>query len=121
MIRAILRATLRALLRLRVEGDLAALAPGGRLIVATLDRLSELTLTPQPAEGATYARKVEKSEAILDWTQDAAFLERAVRAFNPFPVAQTTLDEHRERRALERVGASTGRATKKSKTPSSKA
>jgi len=43
---------------------------------------------PQPAEGATYARKLEKSEARLDWSQPADVLARKVRAFDPWPIAE---------------------------------
>lgn len=42
---------------------------------------------PQPAEGVCYARKLDKSEAAIDWRQSAWSLERRVRAFNPWPVA----------------------------------
>ena len=52
---------------------------------------------PQPAEGATYARKLEKSEARLDWSQPAAALARKVRAFNPWPVAEAQLAGERVR------------------------
>lgn len=70
---------------------LAAL--GGRLIVQALAALEggALAPVPQPAEGVTYARKIEKSEAAIDWRQPAAVIERRVRAFNPFPGAATTL------------------------------
>ncbi len=50
-----------------------------------------LQRTPQPAEGVTYAHKVEKHEAQIDWTQDAATLVRRVRAFDPFPGASSAL------------------------------
>jgi methionyl-tRNA formyltransferase len=62
---------------------------GARLIVAALDGLANGTLrpTPQPDEGVTYAPKIEKSEARIDWTHGAVELERRVRAFNPFPGA----------------------------------
>jgi methionyl-tRNA formyltransferase len=43
----------------------------------------------QPADGVTYARKITKAEALLDWTQPAVALERAVRALQPWPVAET--------------------------------
>jgi methionyl-tRNA formyltransferase len=43
--------------------------------------------TNQPAEGATYASKIDKAEARLDWSRTAAELERQVRAFNPVPGA----------------------------------
>jgi methionyl-tRNA formyltransferase len=45
---------------------------------------------PQPVHGATYARKIERPEAAIDWTRHAAALDRQVRAFNPRPVAETT-------------------------------
>lgn len=65
---------------------------GARLIVRALQRLAEggaagLPAVPQPAAGVTYAHKIEKAEAALDWTQDAALLARRVRAFDPFPGA----------------------------------
>lgn len=44
---------------------------------------------PQPFDGVTYARKIEKSEAVIDWSRPAQEIERAVRAFNPVPVANT--------------------------------
>jgi len=46
---------------------------------------------PQAAEGVTYAAKLDKAEARLDWTQRAVELERKVRAFDPWPVAEATL------------------------------
>jgi methionyl-tRNA formyltransferase len=42
---------------------------------------------PQPAQGATYAPKLDKSEARIDWTRPAASIERKIRAFDPWPVA----------------------------------
>ncbi|HSD54654.1 MAG TPA: methionyl-tRNA formyltransferase [Burkholderiales bacterium] len=45
---------------------------------------------PQPASGASYARKIARTEAALDWTRDAEALDRQVRAFNPRPVAETS-------------------------------
>ncbi len=45
--------------------------------------------TPQPAQGVTYAEKITKTEASIDWHQDAAAVSRRVRAFNPWPVAET--------------------------------
>jgi methionyl-tRNA formyltransferase len=52
---------------------------------------------PQPAEGVTYAHKLDKAEARLDWAADAASLERTVRAFNPWPIAEATLAGERVR------------------------
>jgi len=77
-----------------------ALAPlGGRLIVEALARLQrgELPEQPQPAEGMTYARKLSKEEARLDWSRPAVELARRVRAFNPAPVAWGELDGERIR------------------------
>jgi methionyl-tRNA formyltransferase len=77
-----------------------ALAPlGGRLIVEALARLQcgELPEQPQPAAGMTYAKKLSKEEARLDWSRPAAELARQVRAFNPAPVAWGELDGERIR------------------------
>ncbi len=67
---------------------------GGGLIVEALDRLEAGTarFEPQDDTAATYARKLAKSEALIDWTQPAEALERQVRAFDPWPVAETRLD-----------------------------
>jgi methionyl-tRNA formyltransferase len=67
---------------------------GGALIVEALDRLEAGTarFEPQDDAAATYARKLAKSEALVDWTQPAEALERQVRAFDPWPVAETRLD-----------------------------
>jgi len=67
-------------------------AQGARLIVDALCRLESLTSQPQPEEGVTYAAKIEKSEAALDFTWPAARLSRKIRAFDPFPGATATLD-----------------------------
>jgi methionyl-tRNA formyltransferase len=64
---------------------LAAL--GARLILEALDRLGALAPRPQPTEGVTYAAKVRREEARLDWRKPAALLERQVRAFDPWPGA----------------------------------
>jgi methionyl-tRNA formyltransferase len=52
---------------------------------------------PQPAEGVTYAHKLDKHEAKLDWSQPAAALANKVRAFNPWPVAEAELAGERMR------------------------
>ncbi len=67
---------------------------GGRLMVQALQLASQGALKPvkQPEAGISYAHKIEKAEAALDWQQDAASLTRQVRAFNPFPGAFTTLN-----------------------------
>jgi methionyl-tRNA formyltransferase len=62
---------------------------GGRLVVEALEAAAcgGLHPTPQPADGVTYAHKIEKAEAPLDWRLPAATLARRVRAFDPFPGA----------------------------------
>lgn len=66
---------------------------GGRLIVEALELAAcgGLKPTPQPAEGVTYAHKIDKAESTIDWNQPAEVIARRVRAFDPFPGAATTL------------------------------
>jgi methionyl-tRNA formyltransferase len=60
---------------------------GGALMVEVLERLADMKPVPQPEDGITYAAKIEKHEARLDFSQPAAAVERQVRAFNPAPGA----------------------------------
>ena len=71
---------------------------GARLIVAALQALPHGTLAAlaQPPEGATYASKLDKAEAALDFTQSAVQLARRIRAFNPAPGATLKLPEIEE-------------------------
>jgi len=55
--------------------------------VRRLSRGEALVAQPQPGAGITYARKLDKTEAQIDWTESAEALERRIRAFNPWPVA----------------------------------
>ncbi len=73
-----------------LHDELAAL--GARLIVQALRQPERLVRTPQPAEGVSYAAKIDKHEAAIDWTLPAEAIERRVRAFDPFPGAHTALD-----------------------------
>ncbi|MFM7760232.1 MAG: methionyl-tRNA formyltransferase [Burkholderiaceae bacterium] len=68
---------------------------GGQLIVEALQRLgaNELLPTPQPTEGVTYAAKITKDEAALDWQQPASVLLRRIHAFNPAPGASAQLGD----------------------------
>lgn len=61
---------------------------GGRLMVETLANLDAITPEPQDPALVTYAEKLRKEEAPIDWNRSATLLSRQVRAFNPFPVAQ---------------------------------
>ena len=67
---------------------------GAALLVSTLTRLMRGDITPQAQDNtqATYATKLKKEEARIDWSTDAELLARRIRAFNPWPVAHTTLD-----------------------------
>jgi methionyl-tRNA formyltransferase len=71
---------------------LAAL--GADLLLETLPGIEAGTVRemPQPAHGITYAHKIDKAEARIDWSLDASQLWRQVRAFNPWPVAETRWD-----------------------------
>ena len=60
---------------------------GAELMVEVLDDLSAHPPVPQPEEGVTYAAKIDKSEARIDFTRDVHQVERQIRAFNPFPGA----------------------------------
>jgi methionyl-tRNA formyltransferase len=69
-------------------------ATGAKLMVAamtTLEADGVLPATPQDESLVTYAHKLEKSEAAIDWQKSAVEISRQVRAFNPFPVAQSLL------------------------------
>ena len=70
---------------------LAAL--GGRMVVQALAQAAAggLHPTPQPAEGVTYAHKIDKAEAAVDWSLPAAVLSQRIRALNPFPGATGVL------------------------------
>jgi len=66
---------------------------GATALLTALDGLAAgLTARPQSPEGVTYAPRIEKAEARIDWGRDALEIERQVRAFNPWPVAETALD-----------------------------
>ncbi len=66
---------------------------GGRLIVEALELAAcgGLKPRPQPLEGITYAHKIDKAEAAIDWRDPAAAIERRLRAFDPFPGATAVL------------------------------
>ena len=99
---------------------------GAEAVVTAIDEwlAGRIVPAPQPAEGATYAAKIRKEEATIDWTQPAAAIVRQVRAFNPWPVAETRWQGQQlriwEARALEAapdaapgevIGAAGGRLT----------
>lgn len=76
-----------------LTAELAAM--GAALMVEVLETLPSRKATPQPAEGVTYAAKIDKAEARLDFTRSAEEAERQVRAFNPQPGAFFELEGER--------------------------
>lgn len=91
-----------------LHDSLAELGAGA--LVEALDGLAAGTLRAraQPAVGASYAPKIEKSEATLDWTAGAIALDRKVRAFNPWPIAETRFGNETLRVLRARVAESGG-------------
>jgi methionyl-tRNA formyltransferase len=73
----------------QLHDRLAAL--GADSIVAAVEQClaGRLVAVRQPEDGASYAAKIRKQEAVIDWRQSAAQIDRQVRAFNPWPVAET--------------------------------
>jgi methionyl-tRNA formyltransferase len=67
---------------------------GAEALLVTLDRLAAQTIHPEQQDNthASYAHKISKEEATLDWSLPATELNRKIRAFNPWPVAQTTMN-----------------------------
>lgn len=90
----------------------ALAALGGGLMVEALAKIERLNPEPQDETLVTYAEKLKKSEAPIDWTLSASELSRRVRAFNPFPVAQAIMRGELWRiwfaRAVPRAGGSPG-------------
>ncbi len=68
---------------------------GADLIVDALSRLSDLTPEPQPEDGVTYASKIDKAEARIDWSRSAEQIDRQIRGLSPFPGAWTEMDGER--------------------------
>ena len=65
---------------------------GARLIVDAVARIGQLSPTPQSADGVTYAAKISKAEATLDFSQPALVVARKLRAFDPAPGANTLIN-----------------------------
>ena len=84
-------------------------AMGAGLIVQTLRDLPDLSPAPQPDEGVTYASKIDKAEARIDWTQPATQIDQQIRGLSPFPGAWTELAG--ERIKLLRSRVTTGRGS----------
>ncbi len=83
-------------------------AMGARLIVEALARLNDLTPRPQPAQGVTYAEKIDKAEARIDWTRPAVEVDRAIRGLSPFPGAWCEIGGERARLLRSRLAEGSG-------------
>lgn len=85
---------------------------GARALLTALEGMESGTLQPrpQPSDGVTYAAKINKSEAVIDWTRSADEIARKVRAFNPWPVAESQLDGEQLRIYAVSVACSTAGA-----------
>ncbi|MEM9032266.1 MAG: methionyl-tRNA formyltransferase, partial [Pseudomonadota bacterium] len=68
---------------------------GAELISDALSRLPSLVAMPQPQDGVSYAAKIDKAEAGVDWTRSAEEIDRKIRGLSPFPGAWTTLEGKR--------------------------
>ncbi|HEY6918866.1 MAG TPA: methionyl-tRNA formyltransferase, partial [Tabrizicola sp.] len=82
-------------------------ALGARLIVQALDALP-LPAVPQPAEGVTYAAKIDKAEARVDWTRPAVEVDRLIRGLSPFPGAWVEVNGERVKLLRSRLAQGSG-------------
>ena len=83
---------------------------GADLILQALDRLPDLPLQPQSAEGVTYAAKIDKAEARIDWTLPAEQVDRQIRGLSPFPGAWTMVGDERLKLLRSRLAQGAGAA-----------
>ncbi|MHA6324643.1 methionyl-tRNA formyltransferase [Roseivivax sp. CAU 1753] len=83
-------------------------AMGARMIVDTLSKLTRLTPQPQPQTGVSYAEKIDKAEARIDWTRPARDVDRQIRGLSPFPGAWTLAGETRLKLLGSRLADGTG-------------
>ncbi|WP_343080164.1 methionyl-tRNA formyltransferase [Ostreiculturibacter nitratireducens] len=81
---------------------------GARLIRTALEHLDGLKPEPQPEEGVTYAAKIDKDEARIDWTRPATEVDRKIRGLSPFPGAWTTIGGERVKLLRSRLALGQG-------------
>ena len=81
---------------------------GAGLIVEALMALPDLTPEPQPAEGVTYASKIDKAEGQIDWRAPAEEIDRKIRGLSPFPGAWCDIDGQRVKVLASRLAAGSG-------------
>jgi methionyl-tRNA formyltransferase len=89
-----------------VHDRLAAM--GATLILHALDELDHLQPQPQGAGGVTYASKIDKAEARIDWTEPAIMVDRLIRGLSPFPGAWCLMGGERVKLLRSRVVAGSG-------------
>lgn len=82
---------------------------GARLITATIDRLP-LQAIPQSEQGVTYATKIDKAEARVDWSMPAAMVDRQIRGLSPFPGAWCEINGERVKLLRSRLATGSGAA-----------
>ncbi|MDP2494631.1 methionyl-tRNA formyltransferase [Shimia thalassica] len=83
---------------------------GADAIVNALGQLDDLTPVPQPELGVTYAHKIDKSEAKVDWTAPATEVDRKIRGLSPFPGAWCEIDGQRVKLLASRLAEGRGTA-----------
>ena len=76
---------------------------GAAAIVSAIAQLDDLTPTPQPEDGVTYAHKIDKAEAEIDWSKTATEIDRQIRGLSPFPGAWTMANDVRVKLLESRV------------------
>ena len=76
---------------------------GAGLIVEALEQIETLQATPQPQDGVTYAHKIDKAEARVDWTRPATDVDRLIRGLSPFPGAWANVAGERIKLLRSRV------------------
>lgn len=81
---------------------------GADAIVAALAQLRDLTPEPQPEAGVTYAQKIDKAEARVDWSKSANEVDRLIRGLSPFPGAWTKVNGERIKLLGSRVTSDEG-------------
>lgn len=83
---------------------------GARLIVEALDQIGDLVPVPQPDDGVTYAAKIDKAEARVDWSRPAAEIDRQIRGLAPFPGAWCEIAGQRVKLLASRLAKEQGPA-----------
>jgi methionyl-tRNA formyltransferase len=81
---------------------------GADLVVEALAGLETLVPAPQPDEGVTYAQKIDKAEARIDWSRPAAEVDRLIRGLSPFPGAWTWIGGERVKLLASRMSEGRG-------------